>query len=110
MESNIDAPIQNPFANEAVDPSSAAYSAPYPSNPQDAQNIAPSNHAPGPRQEQSSEPQIRATPSQPPQRFRAPQSQYYIVFSVTGIERSNAKNPIIRFDAKVLNIPYRAHR
>jgi hypothetical protein len=35
------------------------------------------------------------------QRPRNPQSQYYIVFSVTGIERSNAKNPIIRFDAKV---------
>lgn len=37
---------------------------------------------------------------QPP-RHRQPQSQYYIVFSVTGIERSNVKNPIIRFDAKV---------
>jgi hypothetical protein len=31
----------------------------------------------------------------------AGQSQYYITFSVTGIERSNVKNPIIRFDAKV---------
>ena len=28
-------------------------------------------------------------------------SQYYIIFSVTGIERSNPKNPIVRFDAKV---------
>jgi hypothetical protein len=27
---------------------------------------------------------------------------HYIVFSVTGIERSNARNPIVRFDAKVV--------
>jgi len=38
---------------------------------------------------------------QAPPRQRIPHSQYYIVFSVTGIERSNVKNPIIRFDAKV---------
>src|SRR5579862_1169207 len=28
-------------------------------------------------------------------------SPYYIVVSISGIERSNVKNPIIRFDAKV---------
>jgi hypothetical protein len=31
----------------------------------------------------------------------AKRRQYYIVFTVTGIERQNVKNPIIRFDAKV---------
>jgi len=30
---------------------------------------------------------------------------YFIVFSVSGIERSNVKNPIIRFDAKVMFLP-----
>lgn len=38
--------------------------------------------------------------TQPITRRRA-HSHYYIVFSVSGIERSNVKNPIIRFDAKV---------
>jgi hypothetical protein len=32
---------------------------------------------------------------------RTPPSLYFILFSVTGIERSNPRNPIIRFDAKV---------
>lgn len=108
MESNIDAPTQNPFASEAVGPLPSAYSTPYPSNSHDAQTIEPSIQAPAPRLEQSYEPQSQATPLQPPQRTRAPQSQYYIVFSVAGIERSNAKNPIIRFDAKVLNL-HNAH-
>lgn len=34
-------------------------------------------------------------------KHRVQQSQYYILLSVTGIERSNVKNPIVRFDAKV---------
>jgi hypothetical protein len=32
---------------------------------------------------------------------RPPQSRYFIKFWVAGIERSNVKNPIVRFDAKV---------
>jgi hypothetical protein len=43
-------------------------------------------------------------PVQSSPRNRQPQSQYYIVFSVAGVERSNVKNPIIRFDAKVHSI------
>ena len=52
-------------------------------------------------QEQSRSETSQPFSTQPPPRHRMPQSQYYIVFSVTGIERSNVKNPIIRFDAKV---------
>lgn len=43
--------------------------------------------------------QLKATHTQPLPRVQSP---YYIVFSVTAIERSNVKNPIIRFDAKVI--------
>jgi hypothetical protein len=45
--------------------------------------------------------EVRPHAPQSSPRFRQAQSQYYIVFSVTGIERSNVRNPIIRFDAKV---------
>jgi hypothetical protein len=44
---------------------------------------------------------VHPFPGEAPPRQRMPHSQYYIMFSVTGIERSNVKNPIIRFDAKV---------
>ena len=54
------------------------------------------------QQSQSEVAQPFGTQPPPPPRQRMPQSQYYILFSVTGIERSNVKNPIIRFDAKVL--------
>src|SRR5271167_2863233 len=55
--------------------------------------------------QQQSQPEVAepfGTQSPLPPRQRMPQSQYYILFSVTGIERSNVKNPIIRFDAKVV--------
>jgi len=42
--------------------------------------------------------------AQSPPKAKQHQPQYYIAFSVTGIERSNPKNPIIRFDAKVANL------
>ena len=95
MDSGVDTASQNPFANEAIDQSSSPFSASFAADAHGTQSLEATEHIP------AIESQGQATSSQPPQRFRAPQSQYYIDFAVTGIERSNAKNPIIRFDAKV---------
>jgi len=75
------------------------------------------NRQPAPAEQATAHPQPQPTSGdassngQPEQPSLAPHSerrrasyslsQYYIVFSVTGIERSNPKNPIVRFDAKV---------
>jgi len=97
MDPGVDTTSQNPFANEATDQSSSSFGASYPSNAQGMQSSVTTERVP------ALESPSQTAPSQPPQRFRAPQSQYFIVFSVTGIERSNARNPIIRFDAKVVD-------
>ena len=60
-------------------------------------NDSTEDHTPHPSRSED----MQHLPGQAPPRPRMTHSHYYIVFSVTGIERSNVKNPIIRFDAKV---------
>jgi|SRR5579859_2331243 len=102
MDPSVDTSAQNPFASETIEPSPSTFNGSYPSNAHHTQGLESTEQASTHSQPLAVESQSQATPSHPPPRFRASQSQYYIVFSVTGIERSNAKNPIIRFDAKVL--------
>jgi hypothetical protein len=100
MDSSLETPGQHTFQGDSMQSSSSQYSPPYDTTlQQSADEIAQQ-----PQLFSTTEDTIHSgitLPSQAPQRQRMPQSQYYIVFSVTGIERSNVKNPIVRFDAKV---------
>jgi hypothetical protein len=104
MDSSPQTAGQDPFLTGSMQNSSSQYDSPSSSfNPtiqQSANEFAQDPQLFSAAQDHSQVESVQ--PLQTPQRQRMPQSQYYIVFSVTGIERSNAKNPIIRFDAKVL--------
>lgn len=107
MDSSPETAGQDPFLTDSIQNSSSQYDSPASSsfNPtirQSANEFAQDPQLFSAAQDHSEVESVQ--PVQTPQRQRMPQSQYYIVFSVTGIERSNAKNPIIRFDAKVLTL------
>ena len=91
----------DPFQNDPMTSSPSQYSThpPQTFNPSALQptNDSSQEHPQHPSQAED----VHPFPGQAPPRQRMPHSQYYIMFSVTGIERSNVKNPIIRFDAKV---------
>jgi hypothetical protein len=91
----------DPFHDDPMTSSPPQYSTQPPQafNPSALQptNDASQEHPQNPSQAEDVHPFV----GQAPPRQRMPHSQYYIIFSVTGIERSNVKNPIIRFDAKV---------
>src|SRR6266496_5323520 len=106
MDSSPQTPGQNPFLDDSMRNSqydSSSSSAFNPTLQQPTTNeFGEEPQLSSNTQEQSQSETGQPFSSQPPHpRHRMPQSQYYIVFSVTGIERSNVKNPIIRFDAKV---------
>jgi len=98
---------QDPFLTDSMQNSSSQYDSPSSSSFNPAIQQSTNEFAQDPQLFSAAQDlsQVETVqPVQTPQRQRMPQSQYYIVFSVTGIERSNAKNPIIRFDAKVLTL------
>jgi hypothetical protein len=105
---------QDPFLDESLRNSESQYeslssSAFSPALDQSSTNEfgAESQHLPSATQVPFPVGTAHAVTTHVPQKHRMQQSQYYIIFSVTGIERSNVKNPIIRFDAKVtLASPY----
>lgn len=90
----------DPFQDDLMTSPPSRYSTRPPDafNPSALQSASDFNQA---HPQQPLQGDTRPFSEQAPPRQRMPQSQYYIVFSVTGIERSNVKNPIIRFDAKV---------
>ena|SRR5438552_14238366 len=96
-------PGQDPFLNDAIrnsqyDSLSSAFN---PTPSQSTNEFPKDPRGSSAPQEQPQEDLAPPFRTQPPARQRMPQSPYYMFFSVTGIERSNAKNPIVRFDAKV---------
>jgi hypothetical protein len=92
----------DPFANDDMNGSSSHVETSIPSRLDSSNQLGiGAESQPASTQEPSYEARGPSTASHSPARHRQQQSHYYITFSVTGIERSNAKNPIIRFDAKV---------
>jgi len=100
MDSNSPIADPDPFQDDSVASPPTQYST-QPSgafNPSELPSATDFNQE---HRQNTSQDDARPFPEQTFPRQRMLQSQYYILFSVTGIERSNVKNPIIRFDAKV---------
>jgi hypothetical protein len=89
--SRFEASASSDFGSSHLEPPPSAQLTSDPQPPQPGANASSNG--------QAGEPALASQPQMT--RGSYSQSQYYIIFSVTGIERSNPKNPIIRFDAKV---------